>query len=105
VSPSLDTLKLSGHLVASAALEVCNKRQCKARGAFSDKTFTQADEELLASVAKDVSVAIENGRMLRQAQERRLGLYGLKVVNTQLDCLRQITYNLRDSLKCEHAKV
>lgn len=84
---------------------MCNKRQPKKQGAFAEKRFTNANELLLAHLARDIAVAIENARMLRQMQERRLGLHGLRIVNTQLDALRQITYNLRDSLSCEHAKV
>lgn len=70
----------------------------------SQMVFSSNCKALVAKVADDVAVAMENSRALRQIQEKRLGMQEHKAKSGKMDTLRSLTYDLRDSLSCENAK-
>eukprot|EP00873_Tetraselmis_striata_P039789 jgi/Tetstr1/460053/TSEL_005373.t1 len=96
----------SALLVTIGIVQVCNKGKDSTQGRnYSEIIYSENSKTLVGKVADDVAVAMENSRALKQMQERRLGMQDHRATASKMDTLRNLTYDIRDSLGCENAKV
>lgn len=94
------------HRAFALAAQVCNKGKDSTQGRnYSEIIYSENSKTLVGKVADDVAVAMENSRALKQMQERRLGMQDHRATASKMDTLRNLTYDIRDSLGCENAKV